>query len=76
MFTDIEAAPDRMKNHRRYPGWGSRYLDHPLVQKGHFLWLVGSIQGSTTKKEGPTFSANPLIFLVAGRGFEPLTFGL
>lgn len=27
-------------------------------------------------KKGLSISPNPLIFLVAGRGFEPLTFGL
>jgi hypothetical protein len=31
---------------------------------------------SLGKKEGVRFSSNPLIFLVAGVGFEPTTFGL
>ncbi len=46
------------------------------VEHPPFLFLTGSIQGSMKNQKGLSNSPNPLILLVAGRGFEPLTFGL
>ncbi len=43
----------------------------PCSQKLHFQRGCGE-----EKEEGLMVSHKPFIFLVAGRGFEPLTFGL
>jgi hypothetical protein len=55
--------------------------NHQQTSGGRFFYcprMVGNWIGDhfSGQKKGARFSSNPLIFLVAGRGFEPLTFGL
>ena len=40
------------------------------------IWLQGGYKNLSEKKKGLRFPCKPLIYLVAGAGFEPTTFGL
>lgn len=53
-------------------------MEKVMVEAGaisRFFYFCLAI-GDKGKEKGARITSNPLIYLVAGRGFEPLTFGL